>query len=47
MVYEAMQDNSEPRWKLATHLSIGASAILSLVYAVAGYVAFTGHVQGK
>ncbi|KAK7066891.1 hypothetical protein SK128_005131 [Halocaridina rubra] len=46
LVYESLADNTQERWNKTTHISIGAAAILSLLFAVAGYVTFTGYVQG-
>ncbi|XP_045618735.1 putative sodium-coupled neutral amino acid transporter 11 [Procambarus clarkii] len=46
LVYESLADNTQERWNKVTHISIGSSAILSLVFAVAGYLTFTGYTQG-
>ncbi|KAK8741962.1 hypothetical protein OTU49_002038, partial [Cherax quadricarinatus] len=46
LVYESLADNTQERWNKATHISIASAAILSLVFAVAGYVTFTGYTQG-
>ncbi|XP_064084050.1 putative sodium-coupled neutral amino acid transporter 11 [Macrobrachium nipponense] len=46
LVYESLADNTQERWNKTTHISIVSAAILSLGFAVSGYVTFTGHVQG-
>ncbi|XP_069996961.1 putative sodium-coupled neutral amino acid transporter 11 [Penaeus vannamei] len=46
LVYESLADNTQERWNKVTHISIASAAVLSLVFAVAGYVTFTGLAQG-
>ncbi|CAL4063760.1 unnamed protein product, partial [Meganyctiphanes norvegica] len=46
LVFDSLVDNTQERWNKVTHISIGGAAILSLVFAVGGYAAFTGFVQG-
>lgn len=46
LVFESLADNTQERWNKVTHISIAAAAVLSLVYAMAGYLTFTGYVQG-
>ncbi|XP_071539182.1 putative sodium-coupled neutral amino acid transporter 11 [Panulirus ornatus] len=46
LVYDSLADNTQERWNKVTHISIGSAAVLSLVFAVAGYLTFTGYTQG-
>ncbi|XP_050725182.1 putative sodium-coupled neutral amino acid transporter 11 [Eriocheir sinensis] len=46
LVYESLADNTQARWNRVTHISIGASAVLSITFGMAGFLTFTGYVQG-
>ncbi|ODN06280.1 putative sodium-coupled neutral amino acid transporter 11 [Orchesella cincta] len=46
MIYSSMKNTSQEKWQKVTHISIGSSLVISLVFALVGYATFTGHVQG-
>ncbi|CAL8147928.1 unnamed protein product [Orchesella dallaii] len=46
MIYGSMRNTSQEKWQKVTHISIGSSLVISLVFALVGYATFTGQVQG-
>lgn len=46
MLYSSMKNTSEEKWGTVTHISVGTSLIVSLVFSLVGYATFTGFVQG-
>uniref|UniRef100_A0A4W4GKT3 Putative sodium-coupled neutral amino acid transporter 11 n=1 Tax=Electrophorus electricus TaxID=8005 RepID=A0A4W4GKT3_ELEEL len=46
MIYESLPEPSLRNWSCVTHGSVGSAALVSAVFAVAGYATFTGFTQG-
>ncbi|CAG7819300.1 unnamed protein product [Allacma fusca] len=45
MIYTSMENTNERKWSKVTHISIGTSLAVSLVFSLGGYATFTGNVQ--
>jgi len=46
MLYSSMKNTNEQKWGTVTHISVGTSLLVSLVFSLVGYATFTGFVQG-
>ncbi|XP_023239840.1 putative sodium-coupled neutral amino acid transporter 11 [Centruroides sculpturatus] len=46
LLYDALENPTQGRWNRITHISMGLSFILILVFGIGGYVTFTGFSQG-
>uniref|UniRef100_A0AAY4BGF1 Putative sodium-coupled neutral amino acid transporter 11 n=2 Tax=Denticeps clupeoides TaxID=299321 RepID=A0AAY4BGF1_9TELE len=46
LIYGSLREPTLGNWTRVTHLSVGLAVLLSAVFAVAGYVTFTGYTQG-
>ncbi|XP_036400681.1 putative sodium-coupled neutral amino acid transporter 11 [Megalops cyprinoides] len=46
MIYGSMKEPTLQNWSRVTHVSVGFAAVLSLLFAAAGYATFTGYTQG-
>ncbi|XP_051566528.1 putative sodium-coupled neutral amino acid transporter 11 isoform X1 [Myxocyprinus asiaticus] len=46
MIYGSLQEPTLSNWSLVTHMSVGSAALVSAVFAAAGYATFTGYTQG-
>lgn len=46
LVYSSMENPSQSKWNQITHISLGASFIIVLIFGVTGYASFTGYSQG-
>ena len=46
LVYESMENPTQNRWNKITHISVGASCLIILLFGTFGYVTFTGYSQG-
>ena len=46
LVYESMENPTQSRWDRITHISLGVSFLIVLVFGVTGYVTFTGFSEG-
>lgn len=47
IIYESLQEPTLRNWSRITHMSVGSAALISAVFATAGYATFTGYTQGK
>ncbi|KAL7881869.1 hypothetical protein AOLI_G00087180 [Acnodon oligacanthus] len=46
IIYESLQEPTLRNWLRITHMSVGSAALISAMFAAAGYAAFTGYTQG-
>ncbi|XP_016386890.1 putative sodium-coupled neutral amino acid transporter 11 [Sinocyclocheilus rhinocerous] len=46
MIYGSLREPTLSSWSLVTHVSVGSAVLVSVVFAAAGYVTFTGYTQG-
>uniref|UniRef100_W5KSW7 Putative sodium-coupled neutral amino acid transporter 11 n=1 Tax=Astyanax mexicanus TaxID=7994 RepID=W5KSW7_ASTMX len=46
IIYESLQEPTLKKWSRITHVSVGSAALISAVFAAAGYATFTGYTQG-
>uniref|UniRef100_A0A8C9SM24 Putative sodium-coupled neutral amino acid transporter 11 n=3 Tax=Scleropages formosus TaxID=113540 RepID=A0A8C9SM24_SCLFO len=46
LIYSSLEEPTLTNWSHVTHVSVGSSAFVSLLFAVAGYATFTGYTQG-
>ncbi|KAL4636204.1 putative sodium-coupled neutral amino acid transporter 11 [Arapaima gigas] len=46
LIYSSLEEPTLRNWCRVTHVSVGSSAFVSLLFAVAGYATFTGYTQG-
>ncbi|GIX92126.1 putative sodium-coupled neutral amino acid transporter 11 [Caerostris darwini] len=46
LLFDVLDNPTQSRWNLVTHISIGLSCIIIVVFGICGYVTFTGSVQG-
>nr|XP_061799734.1 putative sodium-coupled neutral amino acid transporter 11 [Nerophis lumbriciformis] len=46
LIYGSLEQPTLTNWTRVTHISVGSALIISAVFALAGYVTFTGYTQG-
>ncbi|XP_036423189.1 putative sodium-coupled neutral amino acid transporter 11 isoform X1 [Colossoma macropomum] len=46
IIYESLQEPTLRNWLRITHTSVGSAALISAIFAAAGYATFTGYTQG-
>ncbi|KAI4887075.1 hypothetical protein NFI96_013963, partial [Prochilodus magdalenae] len=46
IIYESLQEPTLRNWSRITHGSVGSAALISAIFAAAGYATFTGYTQG-
>ncbi|KAL6484638.1 hypothetical protein MHYP_G00066830 [Metynnis hypsauchen] len=46
IIYESLQEPTLRNWLRITHMSVGSAALISAIFAAAGYTTFTGYTQG-
>ncbi|XP_035705613.1 putative sodium-coupled neutral amino acid transporter 11 isoform X2 [Folsomia candida] len=46
MLYGSLKNSTEAKWGTVTHISVGSSFLVSVVFSMVGYATFTGQVQG-
>ncbi|KAL7865577.1 hypothetical protein SRHO_G00108240 [Serrasalmus rhombeus] len=46
IIYESLQEPTLRNWLRITHMSVGSAALISAIFATAGYATFTGYTQG-
>lgn len=46
LLYAALEDPTQRRWNKVTHVSLGLSCVIILLFGVGGYVSFTSFSQG-
>ncbi|KAG8199869.1 hypothetical protein JTE90_015860 [Oedothorax gibbosus] len=46
LLFDVLDNPTQKRWNLVTHISIGLSCLIIVVFGICGYVTFTGSVQG-
>ncbi|XP_056145774.1 putative sodium-coupled neutral amino acid transporter 11 [Lampris incognitus] len=46
LIYGSLEEPTLTKWSRVTHVSVGFALVVSAVFAVAGYVTFTGYTQG-
>ncbi len=47
MLYGSLKNSTEQKWATVTHISVGSSYLVSVVFSLVGYATFTGMVQGN
>ncbi|XP_023679104.2 putative sodium-coupled neutral amino acid transporter 11 [Paramormyrops kingsleyae] len=46
MIYNSLKEPTLSTWSRVTHISVSSAALISLLFATAGYATFTGYTQG-
>lgn len=46
LLYESLENPTQSRWDKVTHVSVGISSVIVVIFGVAGYVTFTNFSQG-
>ncbi|GFQ77631.1 putative sodium-coupled neutral amino acid transporter 11 [Trichonephila clavata] len=46
LLFDVLDNPTQSRWNLVTHISISFSCLIIVVFGICGYVTFTGSVQG-
>ncbi|XP_062862735.1 putative sodium-coupled neutral amino acid transporter 11 [Trichomycterus rosablanca] len=46
LIYESLKEPTLSNWTRVTHVSVGSAALVSVLFAAAGYVTFTVYTQG-
>lgn len=46
LLFDVLDNPTQKRWNLVTHISIGISCMIIVIFGICGYVTFTGSVQG-
>ncbi|XP_014674612.1 PREDICTED: putative sodium-coupled neutral amino acid transporter 11 [Priapulus caudatus] len=46
LIYDSLEQPTLRRWNQTTHISVLVSFLTTVVFALAGYITFTGHTQG-
>ncbi|XP_067932811.1 putative sodium-coupled neutral amino acid transporter 11 [Watersipora subatra] len=46
LLYTSLENPTEQRWNLVTHIGVLTSMFITLLFGILGYITFTGHVQG-
>jgi sodium-coupled neutral amino acid transporter 11 len=47
LIYGSMENATEKRWEIVTHISILTSLVVALLFGIAGYATFTAFSQGE
>ncbi|CAL1291172.1 unnamed protein product [Larinioides sclopetarius] len=46
LLFDVLDNPTQSRWNLVTHISIGISCLIIVIFGICGYVTFSGSVQG-
>ncbi|XP_064647636.1 putative sodium-coupled neutral amino acid transporter 11 isoform X2 [Lineus longissimus] len=46
LIYDSLENNTQERWSMVTHLSVIFAMVCTLIFGITGYATFTGFTQG-
>lgn len=46
LIYDSLEEPTEKRWGIVTHISVGFAMVCTFVLGITGYATFTGFTQG-